>query len=168
MRGSSYNPSIAKAIQCNSGTGVPNNGVTGEQGAGPYHSILTEVASFGTFGIGNDPTIPVELMSFDVKKGQKAALLTWTTASEKDNAYFNIEHSTSGIDFQTIGQVKGNGTTTTATTYNFEHQTPSVFINYYRLKQVDTDGKTTLSPRPFGRIRQVRINHQNDFGNRNA
>jgi hypothetical protein len=145
LRGSGYNPSIAKAIQCNGSSVVPNNGATGEQGSGPYFSIITEVSSFGTFGIGNDPTIPVELMSFEVKKDKNAALLTWKTASERNNAAFNIEHSTNGIDFQTIGQVKGNGTTAAATTYNFEHQTPSVSVNYYRLKQIDTDGKTTLS-----------------------
>jgi hypothetical protein len=106
--------------------------------------------SFSPFGGGergafNATVLAVELTTFQAKATQKAALLTWTTASEKDNAYFNIEHSTNGTAFETIAQVKGNGTTTAATTYNFEHPTPSVSVNYYRLKQVDVNGTSTYS-----------------------
>ena len=91
-------------------------------------------------------TIPVELTKFDVKRTEKSALLTWSTATELDNAAFYIEQSSNGKDFQTIGQIKGNGTTHTIQVYNFEHNTPSVGINYYRLKQMDINGKTTFSP----------------------
>jgi hypothetical protein len=88
---------------------------------------------------------PIELTKFEVKKNQKSALLVWETASEKDNAFFNIQHSANGSDFNNIGEVKGQGTRTVATSYNFEHSTPSAGINYYRLKQVDYDGKSTFS-----------------------
>ncbi len=99
----------------------------------------------GTVTIMVNTALAVELSKFDVKRNQTAALLTWTTASEKNNAVFNIEQSTNGTDFQTIGQVKGHGTTAETTNYNFEHTTPSVGINYYRLKQVDNDGASTYS-----------------------
>jgi hypothetical protein len=89
--------------------------------------------------------LAVELTNFQAKASPKATLLTWSTASEKNNAHFNIEQSTNGTDFQTIGQVKGNGTTTAVSNYNFEHTTPAVGVNYYRLNQVDVDGKSTLS-----------------------
>jgi hypothetical protein len=147
LRGSGYVPANAVAIQCNGATVVTKSATQGEQGAGPYYSEIAAVSSFTTFGIGNDPSIiPVELMSFDVKKNQNNALLTWATASERNNAFFSVEHSTNGTDFQTIGQVKGNGTTAAVNTYAFDHTTPSVSVNYYRLKQVDTDGKSTVSP----------------------
>jgi Secretion system C-terminal sorting domain len=105
--------------------------------------------SFSPFGAGEvggfAGAVPVELYQFQIKSTQKSAFLSWSTASEKNNAFFNIEQSTNGLDFQTIGQVKGNGTTSASNTYNFEHNTPSVGINYYRLKQVDFDGSSTLS-----------------------
>jgi trimeric autotransporter adhesin len=90
--------------------------------------------------------LPVELVSFDARKNQNSVLLSWTTASEKDNAYFDVEYSGNGNEFQTIGQVKGNGTSVVSNTYKFEHKTPSVGINYYRLKQVDYNGTSNYSP----------------------
>jgi hypothetical protein len=111
----------------------------------PYVASATGFSAFSPFIVANQNALAVELSNFQAKSTQKTALLTWTTATEKDNAYFNIEHSTNGTAFETIGQVKGNGTTTAATTYNFEHQTPSVSVNYYRLKQVDVNGTSTYS-----------------------
>jgi hypothetical protein len=90
--------------------------------------------------------LPVELVKFDVKNNNKSAMLTWTTASEKDNARFDIEHSTDGRSFAKIGEVKGNGTTYTAVDYSFEHPTPAKGVNYYRLHQIDYDGKNEYSP----------------------
>ncbi len=90
--------------------------------------------------------LPVELTHFDTKAKPQSIVLTWKTASEKDNDYFNIEHSTTGFDFKTIKQIKGNGTTLLGATYSYEHATPSVKNNYYRLKQVDFDGKYAYSP----------------------
>ena len=105
--------------------------------------------SFSPFGAGNvggfAAVLPIELINFQAKRNEKSTLLTWTTATEKDNATFHIEQSTNGTNFQTIGQVKGSGTTTTATNYNFEHKDPSVGVNYYRLKQVDFNGTATYS-----------------------
>ncbi len=106
--------------------------------------------SFSPFGAGDaggftSVVLPVELSNFQVKRSQTSALLSWATASEKDNAVFHIEQSTNGTDFQTVSQVKGHGTTSVSNAYNFEHKTPSVGINYYRLKQVDLNGASTYS-----------------------
>ena len=124
----------------------------GGGGAGGYASNTTPATS-ARGGIGGNgqvtltyATIPVELVSFDAKRNQKSALLTWKTATERENAVFNIEQSSNGTDFQTIGQVKGNGTSNIVHSYNFEHTTPSVGINYYRLKQIDFNGKSENSP----------------------
>lgn len=123
--------------------------ITGSKAGGATFNITpsTITASYDlTMGeITVDAVLPVELANFQAKSTQKSALLTWATATEKDNAYFDIEQSTNGKEFQTIGQVKGRGTTTGERVYNYEHTTPSVGINYYRLKQVDVDGKETLS-----------------------
>jgi hypothetical protein len=89
--------------------------------------------------------LSVELLKFEAKSTGKTVLLTWSTASEKNNAVFHIEHSVNGQDFQTIGQVKGSGTSSVQVNYHFEHTDPSVNANYYRLKQVSFDEKTAFS-----------------------
>ena len=90
--------------------------------------------------------LPVEFTKFDAKRNQNKVDLKWATATELNNDYFEVQHSADGRDYKTIGQLKGNGTTSIGASYNFEHFNPSVGINYYRLKQVDIDGKYEYSP----------------------
>ncbi|WP_207433074.1 T9SS type A sorting domain-containing protein [Sabulibacter ruber] len=89
--------------------------------------------------------LPVTLISFTAKTQKDGVLLAWATASEKDNAYFQVERSTDGKNFGTIGQVKGNGNSSVRLDYSFlDSKTPAGTI-YYRLKQVDFDGKSEYS-----------------------
>jgi hypothetical protein len=119
---------------------------------GIYRSLLSvadlrdDAIRFNSFSIQEGAVMPVEMSQFNAKTTQKAVLLTWKTESEKDNDGFHIEQSTNGKDFQTIGQVKGHGTTVATNTYSFEHKDPSVSTHYYRLKQVDFNGATHYSP----------------------
>lgn len=90
--------------------------------------------------------LPIELISFDAHKvANKQVLLEWLTASEYQNAYFSVEWSQNGVDFQHIGVVKGNGTTNLQHYYQFIHQQPSLGNNYYRLKQMDVDSTFSTS-----------------------
>jgi hypothetical protein len=89
--------------------------------------------------------LPVELINFEAKKNQQSVSLSWTTANEKNNAVFQIQHSTNGLDFITIGEVIGSGTSSQLHSYKFEHKQPINGINYYRLKQIDIDGKINFS-----------------------
>ncbi len=91
------------------------------------------------------PVIPVELVDFKAKLKNNTTLLDWHTASERNNKAFEIERSTNGTTFTNIGEVKGNGTTSTPHDYTFTDVQPVDGVNYYRLRQIDTDGKTTLS-----------------------
>jgi hypothetical protein len=90
-------------------------------------------------------TIPVEMVSFVAKKTGNANKLAWQTASELNNDYFDIQRSTDGATFQNIGQVKGVGNSAALNNYEFMDETPTVGTNYYRLQQVDVNGKTTTS-----------------------
>ncbi|MBX2892744.1 MAG: T9SS type A sorting domain-containing protein [Saprospiraceae bacterium] len=90
--------------------------------------------------------LPVELTFFRGKMEQGDVVLNWQTASEKDNAWFEVEHSTQGTEgFNTIGKVAGNGTSTVANDYAFRHAHPAAGPHLYRLKQVDFDGKFEYS-----------------------
>jgi beta-glucanase (GH16 family) len=89
--------------------------------------------------------IPVELVSFKAKLVNNTTVLTWQTASERNNKAFGIERSTDGFDFTNIGEVKGNGTTSTVHDYTFTDIQPVNGVNYYRLRQLDFDNKETIS-----------------------
>ncbi|MBX9852953.1 MAG: T9SS type A sorting domain-containing protein, partial [Cytophagaceae bacterium] len=93
------------------------------------------------------PTIlPVELISFAVvRNGPNSALLTWITASEKNNAYFEILRSTDGATFVPAGYVQGSGTTSLQQNYLFTDEGLQEGKYYYMLNQVDFDGKGHLS-----------------------
>lgn len=84
--------------------------------------------------------LPIELTSFNGVAVDGKVLLDWSTATEINNDYFEVQHSTNATNFITIGTVSGNGTTSETNNYNFTHNTPENGINYYRLKQVDYDG----------------------------
>ena len=109
-------------------------------------SAGTGTLQFEDILVTGNGVLPVELTHFETKATPQSIVLSWKTASEKDNDYFNIEHSTTSFDFKTIQQIKGNGSTAVGATYSYEHATPSVKSNYYRLKQVDFDGKYVYSP----------------------
>lgn len=101
-------------------------------------------------GVDPVPTVqffplPVELVKFEGKIRKYQTSLHWQTASETNNALFQIQHSLNGKDFQTIGEVEGMGTTNEETNYEFLHENPANGINYYRLKQVDFDGSFSYS-----------------------
>lgn len=99
-----------------------------------------------SFIITKSLSLPVELMNFNAQQtSNNQVLLHWTTASEYQNAYFNVEWSTDGISFNSISLVNGNGTSNIQHAYQFLHQTPIIGNNYYRLKQVNTDASFIYS-----------------------
>ena len=101
-----------------------------------------------SFSIGNNP-LPVELTDFVVKAAKMDALLTWSTASEKNNDHFEVERSFDGRTFVVVGQVAGHGSTSQAHDYRLTDFGVGARYQgtvYYRLKQVDTDSTTQRSP----------------------
>ncbi|MGL5889163.1 MAG: hypothetical protein ACRC3B_04725 [Bacteroidia bacterium] len=90
--------------------------------------------------------LPVELTSFTVELSNKKPLLRWETASEKDNARFEIERSADGNSYEKIGIVNGNGTTSQPHSYSFYDVSAPAGFSYYRFKQIDYNGSYTYSP----------------------
>lgn len=93
--------------------------------------------------------LPVVLTEFTAGQVGGAALLRWRTASEQDNAYFVVESSLDGRAFATLGQVLGQGSSTQLHAYHYEDANLASYAAktvYYRLQQVDTNGKVTYSP----------------------
>ncbi|MFK7949423.1 MAG: T9SS type A sorting domain-containing protein [Saprospiraceae bacterium] len=99
-----------------------------------------------TKGDLNGPSqLPVNLISFEAIITNNIVQLLWATASEENNSHFKVERSTDGITYEIIGTIEGNGTTIDEQTYDFEDNNASEGRNYYRLKQVDYDGKFEYS-----------------------
>ena len=71
--------------------------------------------------------------------------MAWTTESERDNDYFEVERSIDGNNFSTIKTVKGIGNTNYTTKYYSADETPVLGVNYYRLKQFDLNGEFEYS-----------------------
>ena len=89
--------------------------------------------------------LPVELVNFNAINKGNENILDWNTASEINSSRFVIQKSKDGQNFTDIGTVKAAGTSTTAQSYVFTDTNPYVGINYYRLNQVDMDGKEEFS-----------------------
>jgi hypothetical protein len=86
--------------------------------------------------------LPVELLSFTAQNQTDSNVLNWATASEINNKGFQIEkRQTTDDNWDIIGFVKAQGK---AASYDFTDNTP-LSISYYRLRQMDNDGKETLS-----------------------
>jgi hypothetical protein len=119
---------------------VPSSGATG------YQVGYSAVAFAGTiFNLANVMNVPVELMSFKGYAKGNTNQLMWATASERNNAEFVIERSTDGINFNRIGSVKGNGTTSSVNNYAFTDFEGPLSISYYKLRQIDFNGRETVS-----------------------
>ncbi|MDZ7880786.1 MAG: T9SS type A sorting domain-containing protein [Saprospiraceae bacterium] len=93
---------------------------------------------------GSASVVPVELVNFSAKQGENGTIqLNWQTASEINFKQFEVEKSSNGKDFINIGIVKAKGYTGVSqyvfTDLNFKEKA------YYRLHQIDNDGKTAYS-----------------------
>ena len=89
--------------------------------------------------------LPVDFTKFNATNRTNRVKLAWQTASEINNDRFEIERSTDAVRYETIGAVKGNGNSLKLNDYTFEDESPLTGINYYRLKQIDIDGRFEYS-----------------------
>lgn len=106
---------------------------------------LNHFTIFATTTSGSNP-LPVTLVSFTGKNLGGYNLLQWQTTSETNNDHFEIERSTNAATFEKIGeQIPGAGNSNSLEKYSFRDATFSPGTNYYRLKQVDNDGKYSYS-----------------------
>ena len=114
---------------------------------GATNSVANRTGTYtfcGSAGLGST-LLPVEIISFRAVEQNNKVILNWTTASESNNSYFEIERSITGNQYEPIGRVAGGGTTSQTTHYNFTDFAPFTATNYYRLKQVDIDGRYKYS-----------------------
>ena len=137
-------------------------------------TIATATANNIFRGVAFTPgtsTLPVKFTSFNATINNKQTNLTWTTSSEINNKGFDIERSLDGVNFETIGFIKGNANSNRVNKYSFiDANHASAF---YRLKQIDFDGKfdysniisvqgndllIDITPNPFNNVIEINSN----------
>ncbi len=125
------------------------NVATGTVASGSVTS--NTISSWSPFTLGSiniSSPLPISLLSFTGKKETNKNILNWITSMEQNNAYFNVQHSSNARDFVTIGKVATkavNSNSSVNINYELHDENPKIGHNYYRLEQVDIDGKTSFS-----------------------
>jgi hypothetical protein len=116
---------------------VGNNTVTGLNSFSDFKKVSTINA-----------VLPVSLLYFDGKKMVGYNELFWETSSELNNSHFNVQKSYDGVQFTTFAKLNSkaiNGNSAVPLLYGTNDTRPQIGNNYYRLEQVDLDGKKSLS-----------------------
>ena len=116
-------------------------------GSNPYTFTYSNyTGTFSPFGMGGSGgPLPVKLLYFKAKNQNGTSHITWATASEINNDYFNIEKSKDGKNFEIIGKINGAGNSQQILKYEFIDSNLASGINYYRLKQTDYNGEFSYS-----------------------
>lgn len=112
---------------------------------GTVDAVLNQIAlpaqtSFSIFTGGDPVALPIELLSFKGEKVGKEVLLSWSTSSEINNDYFEIERTTAQNEWEVIHRQTAVGNSNITQHYETIDPSPLNGINYYRLSQTDFDG----------------------------
>ncbi|RYY54929.1 MAG: hypothetical protein EOO09_12415, partial [Chitinophagaceae bacterium] len=113
---------------------------------GDDYYLEFKVKDFSEFNpfYNQEIALPLDFLSFAVNRSGEAALLTWSTENEVNTSRFDVQWSTDGRNYRSIGTVSSLSTGGVHQ-YDFTHNNPSAGINYYRIRQLDIDGKSSMS-----------------------
>lgn len=116
---------------------------------GPFPTDKTKTYIISVNYNDGSVTLPVTLVSFTGHyQSGLGVQLQWTTSSEYNSNYFAVERSSDGVQFQNIGEVPAQGNSQTTHSYGFTDASVLKHAGttfYYRLREVDLDGKSTYS-----------------------
>lgn len=93
----------------------------------------------------NCNTLPVTLLNLSATPQDKKITVRWATDGESNNKGFDLLRSTDGINWQTIAFINGAGNSSSIKNYSYVDLNLSPKRYYYRLKQIDFDGKYKIS-----------------------
>ncbi|MEQ1677185.1 MAG: choice-of-anchor Q domain-containing protein [Chitinophagaceae bacterium] len=125
-------------IDAGNNTGVPVFDIRN------YNRIANSTVDIGAYEF-NSTVLPVRLLAFNGRAEGYKNILYWSTASESNSSRFEIERSNDAILFETIGAMAAAGNSATVRQYQFADNRLTKAQHYYRLKQIDNDGRFDLS-----------------------
>jgi hypothetical protein len=103
-------------------------------------------------------TIPVTGLTLTARKDQNRIALNWFTLTEINSSHFELERSKDGVLFEKIAQTPAASNSNSRRDYAYMDAQPFANLNYYRIKQVDRDGRSAYST-----IQLVRMNDTKPF-----
>jgi hypothetical protein len=117
-----------------------------KSGSDPYTAAFSGVSCCSQFVPGSNNALPVDLLYF---KGQRIdegiVQLSWATASEINNDYFEILRSEDGVEYTSVGLIVGKGNSSVINHYRLNDVTSEQSGTiYYQLRQVDYDGSESI------------------------
>lgn len=132
-----YDPAIDQWIK------LGTTGATGLTKGSLLSGVIPGGKTITAIAIGSTENIilPVTFTAFTIKPDGCKALLEWQTGMEHNNSHFNVERRVNGSEFVVVARVKAAGNSNTLQNYSYTDNTPASGINYYRITQVDFDGK---------------------------
>lgn len=151
----------------------------------PYYfkvSNVTAASSNSIPSLNTGSVLPVKLTNFTVNNNDRRVVISWTTAMEINNDYFEVVRSNDTKTWKSVSKIIGHATISNINNYIIYDENPLEGVSYYMLKQFDTDGhfnlsdvktihrnsasKTTVtvSPNPAHGVISFSINN-NDFNN---
>ncbi len=123
-----------------------------DSAASTIDSLVTTVVNDVSIVVNEEGTgtnlcsvLPLQLLSFNAILENKSVNLEWKTANEVNTDYFTVERSSNIISFAPLRKVNAKGTNSNVQTYTTNDLHPLFGTSYYRLKEIDKDGKITYS-----------------------
>lgn len=143
-------PSNLRLVQYN---GSGSWEAIGGEGTASVSGSITSVSfsSMGSkFTLGNNTggtnPLPVDWLYVKAFAGERSNTVSWATSTEKSSDFFEVQRSSDGTAFEVLGTVKAAGNSKDTRTYQWVDNNFRYGTSYYRLRQVDFDGKYSYSP----------------------
>jgi hypothetical protein len=141
---------IGSCVDASGAAALETVALTGLVQGQTYYVRIYDYYSFrGVFTVSiSGAAVPVSLVSFNGSRQANNNALSWTTATEINNAGFELQRSVDGKSFSSLAFVASkaeNGTSNASLTYSFNDKIVLAASYYYRLKQIDKDGKSIVS-----------------------
>lgn len=149
-------------LSATEGTGTPSYPINMIAGAFAYGSfspprynpfggkideirIYNRALSAAEIAVLTPYSLPLKMGEFTAVKKTTGVLLNWETLSEQNTAWFDVERSTDGVNYTSIGRVNAAGNSSDRKQYQFTDANPVAGTAFYRLKMTDLDNSSTYS-----------------------
>ncbi len=105
------------------------------------------LTTFSLFSAAGDEfvNLPIGIVSFDAKKQGQNNVVFWSTITEENCDYYTLEKTLDGTSYEIVGKMNGGGNSSSLLEYSLVDYDVRKTLNYYRLKQTDTDGAEKIS-----------------------
>lgn len=138
-----YGPIVTKIFDPSSDWQTPKTMRLYFWTSGSNYSRATDLLNM-RFSAGNIVTLPLEFISINSQTTGKDVNVSWTTANEVNTASFQVERSSDGISWRSVGTVPSVNQPGTQH-YSYTDKNPPAGVLYYRVKAIDRDGKAQYS-----------------------